>query len=367
MIGCMKTKAAVFVEFGKPMVIDDIDLPDPGPTQVEVRLFASGVCHSQLHQLGRANAPVPMVLGHEATGVVTRIGRDVTYAREGEHVMLGIVQRNILDPVLPVVAHVGYCGQAVAFGGPAYIGMYTWCEHTVIDQQMVVKLDKSVPTDVTSIVGCAVLAGAGAALNAAQVRAGQSVAVFGGGGVGLSIVQACANSGAAPIIVVDLTDEKLEFARQFGATIGINASQVDPVTRIREIMGGSPLSGVDFAFDAIGLARTSEQALQATRGRQIWEREGGTAVIVGVPHGAPAVPDLALIAHGRVMRGAPGGIGWPERDYPRYVQWYCEGKFPLDRLVSQRYALDQVNEACAALSGGQIAGRAIIEYGGGVR
>ncbi|HEX8969461.1 MAG TPA: zinc-binding dehydrogenase [Chloroflexota bacterium] len=361
----MQTKAAVYVEFGKPMVIDDIQLPDPGPTQVEVRLFASGICHSQLHQLGRPNSPVPMVLGHEATGVVTRAGREVTYVQPGDHVMMGIVQRNILDPVQPVVAHVTYRGQEVTFGGPTYIGMYTWCEHTVVDQQMLVKFDKDLATDVTSIVGCAVLAGAGAALNAAQVRAGQSVAVFGGGGVGLSIVQACANSGASPIIVVDLADDKLDFARQFGATVGVNASKVDPVAAIREIMGGTPLSGVDFAFDAIGLATTSEQALQATRGRQIWEREGGTAVIVGVPHGPPAVPDLALISHGRVMRGAPGGIGWPERDYPRYLQWYRDGKLPLDRLVSQRFTLDQVNEACDALQHGQIAGRAIIEYGDG--
>jgi Zn-dependent alcohol dehydrogenase len=358
----MKTKAAVYVEFGKPMVIDDIDIPDPGPSQVEVKLFASGICHSQLHQLGRPNSPVPMVLGHEATGLVTRLGRDVTSVREGDHVMMGIVQRNILDPVLPVVAKVTYHGKDVTFGGPAYIGMYTWCEHTLVDQRMLVKLDKDVATDVTCIIGCAVLAGCGAALNAAQVRAGQSVAVFGGGGVGLSIVQACKNSGASPIIVVDLSDEKLEFARQFGATIGINASQVDPVARIREIMGGTPLSGVDFAFDAIGVAKTTEQVIQVARGRQIWEREGGTAVVVGVPHGQPAVPDMYQIAAGKVYRGAPGGIGWPERDYPRYVQWYKEGKLPLDLLVSQRYTLEQVNEGCDALAHGQIAGRAIILY-----
>jgi Zn-dependent alcohol dehydrogenase len=358
----MKTKAAVYVEFGKPMVIDDIDIPDPGPSQVEVKLFASGICHSQLHQLGRPNSPVPMVLGHEATGMVTRIGRDVTSLREGDHVMMGIVQRNILDPVLPVVAKVTYHGKDISFGGPTYIGMYTWCEHTVVDQQMLVKLGKDVATDVTCIIGCAVLAGCGAALNAAQVRAGQSVAVFGGGGVGLSIVQACKNSGASPIMVVDLSDEKLEFARQFGATIGINASQVDPVARIREIMGGTPSSGVDFAFDAIGVAKTTEQVIQAARGRQIWEREGGTAVIVGVPHGQPAVPDMYQIAAGKVYRGAPGGIGWPERDYPRYVQWYKEGKLPLDLLVSQRYTLEQVNEGCDALAHGQIAGRAIITY-----
>jgi Zn-dependent alcohol dehydrogenase len=358
----MKTKAAVYVEFGQPMVIDDIDIPDPGPSQVQVKLFASGICHSQLHQLGRPNSPVPMVLGHEATGVVTGTGRDVVSVREGDHVMMGIVQRNILDPVLPVVAKVTYHGKDVTFGGPTYIGMYTWSEHTVVDQQMLVKLDKDVATDVTCIIGCAVLAGCGAALNSAQVRAGQSVAVFGGGGVGLSIVQACKNSGASPIIIVDLSGEKLEFAMQFGATIGINASQVDPVARIREIMGGTPLSGVDFAFDAIGVARTTEQVIQAARGRQIWEREGGTAVVVGVPHGQPAVPDMYQIAAGKVYRGAPGGIGWPERDYPRYVQWYKEGKLPLDLLVSQRYTLDQVNEGCDALAHGQIAGRAIITY-----
>src|ERR1700674_3232181 len=120
------------------MVIDDIDLPDPGPTQGTVKLFASGICHSQLHQLGRPNSPVPMVLGPEATGGVNGIGRDVTSVTEGDHVMMGIVQRNILDPVQPVVAKVTYRGKPVTFGGPAYIGMYTWCEDTVVDQQMLV-------------------------------------------------------------------------------------------------------------------------------------------------------------------------------------------------------------------------------------
>jgi Zn-dependent alcohol dehydrogenase len=127
-------------------------------------------------------------------------------------------------------------------------------------------------------------------------------------------------------------------------------------------MGGTPLSGVDVAFDAIGVARTTEQVLQAARGRQIWEREGGTAVLVGVPHGAAAAPEMMMIATGKVFRGAPGGIGWPERDYPRYVQWYRDGKLPLDLLVSKRYTLDQVNEGCDALANGQIAGRAIIEF-----
>ena len=358
----MKTKAAIFREFAQPLIIDDIDLPDPGPSQVEVKLFASGICHSQLHALNRPTSPLPAVYGHEATGVVTKRGRDVTYVKEGDRVMMGIVQRNILDPVQPVVAKVKWRGQDVNFGGPAYIGMYTWCEHTVVDQQMVIKLDPEVDTSVTSIVGCAILTGCGAVRHSAQVRAGQSVAVFGGGGVGLAIVQAAANSGAYPIIVVDLADEKLEFAKKFGATIGVNATKVDPVERIREIMGGGPLAGVDFAFDAIGVAKTTEQILQAARGRQIWEREGGTAILVGVPHGDPAVPNMMLVATGKVFRGAPGGIGFPEHDYPLYVEWFKQGKLPLDLLCSTRYTLDQINEGVAALAAGQIPGRAIIEY-----
>src|SRR5205085_9505666 len=135
------------------------------------------------------------------------------------------------------------------------------------------------------IIGCAVMTGAGAALNAAQVRPGHSVAIIGAGGVGLSVVQACANLSAYPIIVVDLAEEKLEFARKFGATIGINARNEDPVARVRELMGGELASGVDFAFDAIGSGRTMEQILHMARARRPGERDGGVAVLVGVPHG----------------------------------------------------------------------------------
>src|SRR5919205_1276301 len=231
-----KTPAAIYVESGKPMLIDDIDLPDPGPTQVSVRHFATGVCHSQLHELNRPNAMLPLVLGHESTGVVTAAGREVTHVKEGDHVMVTWVQRNATRstprPTPPVV---NYKGQQINYGAPAFTGTFTWSRDTVADQQMVVPLEKGVATDVTSIIGCAVMTGAGAALNAAQVRPGQSVAVIGVGGVGLSIVQACANLSAYPLIVVDLADEKLEFAKQFGATHFVNASREDAVQRVREL------------------------------------------------------------------------------------------------------------------------------------
>jgi Zn-dependent alcohol dehydrogenase len=236
----MKTPAAIFVEADKPLVVDDIDLPDPGPTQVVVRHFATGVCHSQLHELHRPNPNLPAVLGHESTGVVSAVGRDVNHVKEGDHVMVTWVQRNATRATpRPTPANVTYQGKQVHFGAPAFTGTFTWSRDTVADQQMVVPLDQDVATDVTSIIGCAVMTGAGAALNAAQVRPGNSVVIIGAGGVGLSVIQACANLSAHPIIVVDVADAKLEFARKFGATVGINARAEDPVARVRELMGAS--------------------------------------------------------------------------------------------------------------------------------
>jgi len=258
----------------------------------------------------------------------------------------------------PTPAQAMYKGQQVKYGAPAYTGTFTWSRDTVADHQMVVKLDADVATDVTSIIGCAVMTGAGAALNAAQVRPGMSVAIIGAGGVGLSIVQACANLSAYPLIVVDLTDEKLEFARKFGATHVVNARTEDPVARIRELTGG----GVDVAFDAIGVKVTMEQVLQAARDRYPGERDGGMAVVVGVPHGEPASPEMSMIFRGKIYRGAPGGCSTPDRDFPLLVRWYREGKLPLELMVTRRYRLEQINEACEALQRGEITGRAIVEF-----
>ena len=359
----MKTAAAIYVEQGKPMVVDDIDLPDPGPTQVLVRQFATGVCHSQLHELNRPNPSVPIVLGHESTGVVAAAGKEVPHVKEGDHVMVTWVPRNATRSTpRPTPANVSFKGSAISFGAPTYTGTFTWSRDTVADQQMVVPLEKDVPTDVTSIVGCAVMTGAGAALNAAQVRPGNSVVVIGAGGVGLSVIQACANLSADPIIVVDLTDEKLEFARKFGGTIGINAREVDPIARVRELMGGELTSGVDFAFDAIGIGRTMEQILHMARARRPGERDGGVAVLVGVPHGEMPTLPMHMLFGGKVYRGAPGGCSTPDRDFPLLVRWFKQGKMPLDLMVTRRYRLEQINEACAALARGEIAGRAIVEF-----
>ncbi|HLF71310.1 MAG TPA: zinc-binding dehydrogenase [Dehalococcoidia bacterium] len=358
----MKTPAALFVESGKPLIIDDVDLPDPGPTQVQIRQFATGVCHSQLHELDRPNPAVPVLLGHESTGVVTAAGKDVPHVKVGDHVMVTWVPRNFNSGRQPIPAVVKYNGTQVNYGAPANVGTFTWSRDVVVDELMVVPLEKGVDTGATAPVGCAVMTGVGAAINAAQIRAGQSAAIIGVGGVGLSVVAGCHIAGAYPIIAVDLSDEKIEFAKQFGATHGINAAKEDPIAKIREMMGGGFNAGVDVAFDAIGAKISMEQVLQMARGRKPGDREGGTAVLVGVPHGEPATPPMFMLFGGKVFRGAPGGCSEPDHDFPLMIQWFKDGKLPLDKMITRRYKLEQINEACTALRKGEIAGRAIVEF-----
>jgi len=352
----LKTRAAVYVEIGQPLVIDEIELPDPGPTQMLVKQFASGICHTQLHTLHSPDAKTPLLLGHEATGVVVARGAQVTHVREGDHVLLSFMPRRLPSGTRPELPTVRVRGQAVRASGASS----TWSEDVVVDQTYVVPFDTDVATDVTAIVGCAVATGCGAVLNTARVRPGDSVVVFGVGGVGLCAVQAAANVSAGPIIAVDLADDKLEFARRFGATHGINARTQDPVARIHELTDG----GADFAFDAIGHPDTVARLLPSVRPAiPGWRPEGGTAVQVGIPRVQTHVPVLGdILPGGKVYRGTYGGSAQPERDYPMYVGWFKDGKLPLDLLVTRRFKLEQVNEACDALEHGQILGRAIIEF-----
>jgi Zn-dependent alcohol dehydrogenase len=357
-----KTPAAILIEKGKPMVIDDIELPDLGPSHVLVKQFATGVCHSQLHELDRPEPQTPLVLGHESTGVVVATGSNVTHVKEGDNVMVTWVQRNPVNGPAPVPAQVMYKGEVVKYGAPANVGTFTWSESIVVDEQMVVPLDQGVDVDATAPVGCAVMTGVGAAINAAMVRPGDSVAVIGVGGVGLSVVAGAAIAGGYPIIAVDLSDDKLEFAKKFGATHGVNARNGDPVEQVRNLMGGGMAAGVDHAFDAIGLKVTMEQSLMMARARRPGQREGGQAIVVGVPHGEPATPPMFMLFGGKVYRGAPGGCSIPDRDFPMMIRWFKEGRLPLDQLVTKTYKLEEINEACEDLRAGKIAGRSIVKF-----
>lgn len=351
----MRTRAAVFAEYGKPLVVDEVELADPTANQVLVKLFASGICHSQLHQMHSPAHPTPALLGHEATGVVQAAGAGVPHVKEGDRVMVTWVPRHPAES-RPGAAVAEWRGKQARSQN-----VWTWAEHVLCDEAYVVPLDAGVPTDVTAIIGCAVITGCGAVTNTANVQQGETVAVFGCGGVGLCILQAAANVGAGMVIAVDLDQQKLDFAKQFGATHFVDASKTDPVEAVRELSHG----GVDYAFDAIGVAQTMTQIAAATRANTWGVQPGGTAVLVGVPQ-TPATLDARLMLMGeRIFRGSLGGSGVPDRDFPQYVQWFREGKLPLDKLVTRRYTLDTVNDGTRALEQGEILGRSIMVYGEG--
>ncbi len=352
----MQTRAAVFAEHGRPLVVDEIQLADPAPSQVLVKLFASGICHSQLHQMHSSTQSIPALLGHEATGVVQAAGADVTHVKEGDRVLVTWVPRHPRDSRPPPAVADWHGRQAQSQN------VWTWAEHVLCDEAYVVPLAPDLPTDVTAVIGCAVITGCGAVTNTAKVQPGETVAVFGCGGVGLCILQAAANVGAGMIIAVDLDAEKLAFASRFGATHLVDAARTDAVATVRELSNG----GVDYAFDAIGVAQTMTQVAAATRGNRWGVTTGGTAVLVGVPQ-TPATLDARLMLIGeRTFRGSLGGSGVPDRDFPQYVQWYREGKLPLDQLVTRRFTLDTVNDGTRALEHGEILGRSIMVYSDGV-
>jgi Zn-dependent alcohol dehydrogenase len=345
--------------------IEELELPDPGPTQVVVKQFASGICHSQLHQMHRPRQS-PVVLGHESTGVVLKTGSSVSHVKEGDTVLVTWVPRNAAVAKEPPVRATLQVSDGVAQSE----NVFTWADHTLADQQYVVKVDPHIRTDVTSIIGCAVMTGAGAVINTAHVQPGDSVAIFGVGGVGLSAVVGARLAGANPIIAIDLDDEKLAFAKSFGATHGINAGNEDPVQAIHALTARdaeytifqTPVSGVDFAFDCIGIKTTMEQIVPACRSGHFGARDGGTAVLVGVPGGNVELNALDVLVNEKHFIGSIGGSCSPDRDFPRFLEWQDSGELDLDALVTQRYRLEQINEATAALEQGRISGRAILEF-----
>ena len=360
-----KCRAAILIEPNQPLIVEQVEFPDPAPDQVLVKLFASGVCHSQLHTMrrpARSADRIPALLGHESTGVVAARGRDVRHVKEGDHVITTWVDRDNSTTDQPLVAHaLNDRAQSIASwrGKEVSHSAATWAEYAVAQERMIVGLPEDVPTDVTAVIGCAVMTGAGAIINTLQVRPGQSVAVFGAGGIGLCAIAAAAAVDAHPIIAIDVTEEKLAFARRFGASDLINANEAEPVQAIRDLTKG----GVDYAIDAIGLPRTQEQILRATKMGFSGFYRGGTALLIGItPPGSKAILDTSLFIGSRNFTRTSGGDCRPDRDFPLFVRWYREGKLKLDELVTRRYALEQINEAVDDLEHGRILGRAIITY-----
>lgn len=360
------SRAAVLVEARRPLVVDEVTYPDPAPDQVLVKLYASGICHSQLHQIqrlpGDRRATLPTLLGHESTGVVVAKGRSVAHVKEGDRVLTTWIDRNNADTPLPLVSHALNQREPIMAtwrGKPIWASSATWAEHAIASERVAVPLEEDVAKDVTSIIGCAVITGAGAIINTLEVRPGESVAVFGVGGIGMCAISAAAAVDAYPLIAVDVNDAKLAFAQRFGATHGVNATKVDAVEEVAALTGG----GADYALDAVGHPTTQEQILRAVRSGAPGLCRGGTALLIGLPPaGSTPAINTNLFAGGKSFTRTHGGDCRPDRDFPIFVRWYRQGKLKLDELVTRRYKLDQVNEAVADLDEGRILGRAIFTY-----
>jgi S-(hydroxymethyl)glutathione dehydrogenase / alcohol dehydrogenase len=355
----VKALVAVLPPGDEKLQIETAVMPDPEPWQVVVEQRASGVCHSQLDLIGNPARTERLVVGHESSGVVVAVGSAVDHVQPGDDVLVTWLPRSTSRERKPVPAKL-----PLSKGGYAVThNVFTWSTHTVADEQYVVKAPDGTPGDVGSIIGCAVMTGAGAVTNRAVVRAGQSVAIWGVGGVGLSTVAAAHNVGASPVIAVDLDRGKLELASRLGADELVDASAGDPVAAVRELTRTRDCAeGVDFAFDCTGRPDCVRQCIAAVRRGVPGLNTGGTAVLVGAPRVPFELDGMEMLSGEKRLIGTFGGGCVPERDFPVFVDWYRDGRLDLDALVTDRYPLERVNEAVEDLRAGNIQGRAILEF-----
>lgn len=352
-------KAAVLYEPKTPLRIEELDLKDPGPGEVLVKLMASGVCHSDWHVVKGewGHVPLPSVLGHEGAGIVEAVGAGVTGVRPGDHVVLswktscGLCEMcqkgwpNLCDRSPAVASKPTLRGRGTAINQMAGLG--TFGSHTVVPEVAAVPIDRDIPFAQAALVGCGVTTGVGAAINTAGVQPGTTCAVFGCGGVGLNCIQGCAIAGATTIIAVDLLDNKLELARQFGATHTVNASREDPVERIKQLTEGK---GAHYAFEAIGLVeKPFVQSILCTRKR-------GVTVWVGhAPLNTPVTIDARALMPEKTVIASMYGSARPHIEFPRLLALYKAGKLKLDELITRRFPVEDVNRAFEALGRGEVA------------
>lgn len=360
----MKMKAAVCYEFGKPLVVEEVELDPPQADEVMVKMAACAICHSDVHQVrGEWGGETPVVSGHEASGVIHTLGAGVTHVQPGDHVVVSLLRS------------CGYCHQCQTgrpfsceaefpldkesrlhnkAGVRLIHGIRTaaFAEYAVVHKTQVVKVPDAVALDSASLLACGVITGLGSVVNTAKVETGSTVAVIGVGGVGLNAVQGAVLSGASKIIAIDLLDNKLEAAKRFGATHTINGRQQDPV---QAVLALTQNFGVDYAFITVGSSRAIEQATTMLR-------KGGAAVVVGLPASNQA--DFTVNSHhlidNRKVLGSPMGSTRLSVDVPRLVDLYQHGRLKLDELITKRYPLEQINEAIESMERGEALRNVIV-------
>jgi alcohol dehydrogenase len=373
----MRVRAAVLERMGdkgpyaqtKPLTIRTVELDPPGRGEVLVKIGAAGLCHSDLSVInGDRPRPMPMALGHEAAGVIEALGEDVTDLEVGDQVVMVF---------MPSCGHCAPCAEgrpalcepgAAANGAGTllsggrrlrcdgvtvnhHLGVSAFAEYAVMSRRSVVKIDRDLPLDQAALFGCAVLTGVGAVVNTAKLRPGQTAAVIGLGGVGLASVLGAIAAGARQVVAIDLADDKLGLARQLGASDTVNARVEDAAEQVRAVSGG----GVDIAFEMAGSARAMELAYKITR-------RGGMTVTAGLPPPTATLPLplVNLVAEERTVMGSYIGSCVPTRDIPRYIGLYRAGRLPVDRLMSGRLTLEEINEGFDRLHEGKAVRQVVV-------
>lgn len=356
----MKIRAAILEEMGrqppyadtKPLTVGEIDLDGPGAGEVLVRIVAAGLCHSDLSVIdGNRPRPTPMVLGHEAAGIVQEVGQGVTDLTPGDHVVLVFVPS--CGHCVPCASgRPALCEPAAAAGAAGtllsgerrihrngadinhMLGVAAFAEYATCARRSLVRIDPEIPLEQAALFGCAVLTGVGAVVNTARIEPGSTVAVIGLGGVGLSTVLGAIAAGAERVVAVDLADDKLALAASLGATDSFQAGE-GAAEAIKEATGG----GVHYAFEMAGAVPALDLAYRITR-------RGGMTVTAGLPNpnAILQLPALSLISEERTLKGSYMGSAVPTRDIPRYIGLFKRGKMPVDKLLSGTITLDQINE-----------------------
>jgi len=357
-------KAAVLHNVGGPLVIEDVELDKPWPNEVIVRTFGCGVCHSDLHFIdGHYGVDFPVVLGHEASGIVESVGSDVDYVQPGDHVIACMSvfcgDCNYCSsgrPYLcvdPSVRRKESDNSRIRFNGKRITQLYelgAFAEKMLVHESALVKIREDMPLDRAALIGCAVTTGFGAVANTAKVPYGATMAVVGCGGVGLSAVNGASIIGASQIIALDVSEDKLDLARQVGATHTINASDSDPVEAVLELSNG----GVEFSFEALGKKETAEQCFEMLS-------PGGVATVVGmVPEGQKVEVLGSELLSEKTLQGSNMGSNQFRIDMPYYVDLYLEGKLKLDLIREKNIQLENINEAFDALRIGASGRRTIV-------
>ena len=353
----MKMKAAILYEFDQPLVVQDVNLSPPQSGEVLVRLVASGICHSDVNIVrGEAKAPLPVVLGHEASGFIEEVGPLVGGLKPGDPVAISLVRScgrcfycvrghpNDCEGTHPLASNTRMHSPQ---GSPINQGINVagFAEYVVVDQSQVVKLPQTMPLVTAAVLGCGVITGVGAVVNTARVKAGSNVVVMGLGGIGINAIQAAALVGARRVIAVDLLDNKLAFARQFGATHTINARNENTVEAVKELTNGR---GADYIFVTVGSPRAVTDSLNMIRKR-------GTIVLVGLIGDDVTIPlpvSKVVLNEFRVI-GSFMGSSRISQDIPQLVDLYQQGRLKLDELVTAKYPIEQINEAIESMERGE--------------